>query len=112
MLTENQIHALHTRNLINHATWCNALYSLRNDDGHFASLSAHALQTCALAVEQLVESAVNAACKVIQDRLGATTGDLAATVLSGGAIEGLLTAYVLAELEEAAVSRGVAEARP
>lgn len=41
----------------------------------------------------------NAACKTIQDRLVVTTGDLAATVLSGGTIEGELGRYVRAELE-------------
>ncbi len=110
MLTENQIHALHERAMINHATWCNALRGIRGEST--SHLGQRALQTCTLAVESLVESAVNAACKVIQNQLGVATGDLAATVLSGGAIEGLLTAYVLAELEEAAVGRDVAKARP
>jgi len=110
MLTENQIHTLHDRALINHATWCNALRGVRGESA--SHLGQHALQTCALAIETLVESAINAACKVIQDRLGVTTGDLAAATLSGGAIEGLLTAYVLAELEEVAVDRRLAEVSP
>lgn len=104
MLTENQVHALYERDLISHDTWCNALRGLRGSAPH---LGPHALMTCELAVASLVESAVNAACKVIQNQLGVTTGDLAAATLSGGAIEGLLTAYVLAELEVAERARVV-----
>lgn len=95
-LTEAQVHALHARDLIDHATWTNALRALR---GECTNLTQHALRACECAIDVLVEAAINAACKSIQDRLGVTTGDLAATVLSGGVIEGELGRYVRAELE-------------
>jgi hypothetical protein len=61
----------------------------------------HAIQTCEVAIEALVERAVDAACAVIQDKLGVKTGDLAAAVLSDGTIERELTRYVHAELTAA-----------
>jgi hypothetical protein len=62
------------------------------------------MQTCEVAIEALIERAVDAACAVIQEKLGVPTGDLAATILSDGAIERELTRYVYAELEQ--VGRG------
>lgn len=50
-------------------------------------------------IKALAEEAANAACKFIQDRLGVSTGDLAATVLSDGAIERELARYIRAELD-------------
>lgn len=97
-LTEVQINALYTCGLVDYATWNNALRSFRGDHGHVGQ---HAIQTCAVAIEALVERAVDAACAAIQDKLGVRTGDLAAAILSGGTIERELTRYVLAELEMA-----------
>ena len=97
-LTEAQINALYTRGLIERATWNNALRSFRGDHGHVGQ---HAIQTCEVAIEALVERAVDAACAVIQDKLGVKTGDLAAQVLSDGTIERELTRYVHAELDSA-----------
>jgi broad specificity phosphatase PhoE len=50
-------------------------------------------------IDALAEEAANAACKLIQDRLGVTTGDLAAAVLSDGTIERELARYIRAELD-------------
>ena len=97
-LTEPQVHVLYTRGIIDRTTWNNALRSFRGDHGHVGQ---HALRTCTVAIEALVERAVDAACAVIQDKLGVRTGDLAAAVLSDGAIERELTRYVHAELEMA-----------
>lgn len=94
-LTEAQISALYTRGVIDRATWNNALRSFRGDHGHVGQ---HAIQTCTVAIEALVERAVDAACAVIQEKLGVKTGDLAATILSDGTIERELTRYVYAEL--------------
>ena len=94
-LTEAQVNALYTRGMIDRATWEHVLRAFRGDPN---PAGPHAVTTCSLAVAALVETAVNAACKVIQDRLGVKTGDLAATVLSGGAIERELIRYVHAEL--------------
>ena len=92
-LTEAQINVLFTRGIIDRATWNNALRSFRAD------LTQHAIKTCEIAIEALVERAIDAACAVIQDQLGVKTGDLAAVVLSDGTIERELTRYVRAELE-------------
>lgn len=100
-LSEGQIHTLYTRGLIDRATWNNALRSFRGDHGHVGQ---RALQTCEVAIEALVERAVDAACALIQDKLGVKTGDLAAAVLSDGAIERELTRYVHAELAIAQAS--------
>jgi hypothetical protein len=97
-LSEGQIKTLFTRGLIDRATLNNALRSFRGDHGHVGQ---HAIKTCEVAIEALVERAVDAACAVIQDKLGIKTGDLAAQVLSGGAIERELTRYVRAELAAA-----------
>ena len=97
-LSEAQINALYTRGIIDRATWNNALRSFRGDHGHVGQ---HAIRTCEVAIEALVERAVDAACAVIQDKLGVKTGDLAAQVLSDGAIERELTRYVHAELAAA-----------
>lgn len=95
VFTEAQINALYTRGVIDRATWNNALRSFRGDHGHVGQ---HAIQTCVVAIEALVERAVDAACTVIQEKLGVKTGDLAATVLSDGIVERELTRYVYAEL--------------
>jgi hypothetical protein len=97
MLTESQIKALYTRGVIDRATWNNALRAFRGDHGPAAQ---HAIQTCAVAIEALVERAVDAACAVIQEKLGVATGDLAAAVLSDGTIERELTRYVHTELTQ------------
>ncbi len=102
-LSEVQISALYTRGIIDRATWNNALRSFRGDHGHVGQ---HALRTCAVAIEAIVERAVDAACASIQDRLGVKTGDLAAAVLSGGVIERELIRYVHAELETAGSAAG------
>lgn len=94
-LTQSSINVLYTRGLIDRATQNNALRSFRGDHGHVGQ---HAIQTCEVAIESLVERAIDAACAVIQDRLGVKTGDLAAAVLSDGTIERELTRYVHAEL--------------
>lgn len=91
-----QVSALYTRGLVDHATWTNALLALRS--ASTTHLGLRAIQTCEAAIEALVERAVDAACAVIQTRLGVETGDLAAAVLSDGAIERELTRYVHAEL--------------
>jgi hypothetical protein len=95
-LTQTQINVLYTRGLVDHATWANALRALRGEAT--THLGQRAIQACELAIESLVERAVDAACAVIQARLGVQTGDLAAAVLSDGAIERELTRYVHAEL--------------
>ncbi len=97
-LTEAQARVLYTRGIIDHATWSSVLRAFRGDPSH---LGQHALTTCEVAIEALVETAINAACKVIQDRLGVKTGDLAAATLSDGTIERELTRYVHAELATA-----------
>jgi hypothetical protein len=108
-LSEGQINVLYTRGLIDRATWNNALRSFRGDHGHGGQ---HALQTCEVAIEALVERAVDAACAVIQEKLGVSTGGLAAATLSDGTIERELTRYVHAELAmvaeaaDEALSRG------
>lgn len=98
-LTEAQVRTLFTRGLVDRATFHNALRSFRGDHGHVGQ---HALQTCEVAIEALVERAVDAACAAIQDRLAVKNGDLAAVVLSDGTIERELTRYVRAELANAA----------
>lgn len=97
-LTQAQIRVLCMRGLIDRATLHNALRSFHGDHGHVGQ---KAIQTCEVAIEALVERAVDAACAVIQEKLGVSTGDLAATVLSDGAIERELTRYVHAELAHA-----------
>ena len=94
-LTQAQIQVLYTRGMIDQPTWSRALRALRGDPSHE---SKHAIQTCEVAIEALVARAVDAACAVIQEKLGVKTGDLAATVLSDGTIERELTRYVHAEL--------------
>lgn len=108
-ITEAQLRTLYTRGLIDKATWAGAIRSFRGAPG---PLSQHSLRTCELAIEVLVEEAVNAACKAIQDRLGVRTGDLAAATLSDGTIERELTRYVHAELEAAQAADVVAAATP
>lgn len=95
VLAEAQINILYTRGVVDRATWISALRPFRGDRGHAAQ---QAIRTCEVAIEALVERAVDAACAVIQDRLGVKTGDLAAAVLSDGTIERELTCYVHAEL--------------
>jgi hypothetical protein len=95
-LTQAQIQVLYTRGIIDRVTWTNALRTFRGDHGHVGQ---RAIQACELAIETLVERAVDAACASIQERLGVKTGDLAAVILSDGAIERELTRYVRAELE-------------
>ena len=97
-LTEAQVKVLFTRGIIDRATWNNALRSFRGDRGPAAQ---QARRTCEVAIEVIVERAVNAACAAIQARLGVKTGDLAAVVLSNGIIERELTRYVHAELSAA-----------
>lgn len=99
-LSEAQVNALFTRGLIGRETWSLVLRMYRGDH---RPAGQHALRTCEVAIESLVERAVDAACAVIQDKLGVKTGDLAAAVLSDGTIERELTRYVHAEL--AAVDR-------
>ena len=94
-LTETQVNTLYTRGLIGKETWSLVLRMFRGDPG---PAGPHALRTCEVAIESLVERAVDAACAVIQERLGVKTGDLAAAVLSDGTIERELTRYVHAEL--------------
>lgn len=101
-LTEAQAAVLYTRGLINHATWTNVLRGFRGEAQ--SHLGDHALRTCEVAIEALVERAVDAACAVIQEKLGVKTGDLAAQILSDGTIERELTSYVHAELEAMAHS--------
>ena len=98
-LTQAQIHVLYTRGMIDHATWTNALRALRGEST--THLGQHAIQTCEVAIEALVERAIDAACAVIQEKFGVKTGDLAATILSDGTIERELTRYVHAELAAA-----------
>ncbi|HSX23026.1 MAG TPA: hypothetical protein VLE97_09655 [Gaiellaceae bacterium] len=98
-LTEAQVRTLFTRGIIDRATFNNALRAFRGDRGHVGQ---HALQTCEVAIEALVERAVDAACAAIQEHLGVKTGDLAAAVLSDGTIERELTRYVHAELAHCA----------
>ena len=94
-LTQAQIQVLYTRGFIDQPTWSRALRALRGDPSQECK---HAIVTCEVAIEALVERAVDAACASIQERLGVKTGDLAATVLSDGTIERELTRYVYAEL--------------
>lgn len=101
-LTEAQINVLYTRGVVDHATWDKALRTFRGDR---SSVGQHAIHTCEVAIEALIERAVDAACAVIQGRLGVKTGDLAAAVLSDGTIERELTRYVHAELAAASGSR-------
>lgn len=103
--TQAQVQVLYTRGLIDRATWTRVLLALR---GSRHPESTHAVQTCEVAIEALVERAVDAACAVIQEKLGVKTGDLAAAVLSDGTIERELTRYVHAELTMA----GEGEAEP
>lgn len=61
----------------------------------------HGMDRNALLVQRLVEQALNAACKTVQDELGQATGDVADRFFSGdqGAlINGVLARYVLVEL--------------
>ncbi len=61
----------------------------------------HGMDRNALLVQRLVDQAINAACKTIQDELGLATGDVADQFFSGdqGAlISGVLARYVLVEL--------------
>jgi len=97
-LAEVQVQVLYTRGIIDHPTWESVLRSFRGDPSPRGS---HAIQTCEVAIEALVERAVDSACAVIQERLGVKTGDLAATILSDGTIERELTRYVHAELAAA-----------
>jgi hypothetical protein len=94
-LTQASINALYTRGLINRKTWDNALRSFRGDPN---PAGPQAIQACEVAIEALVERAIDAACATIQHRLGVKTGDLAAATLSDGTIERELTRYVHAEL--------------
>ena len=94
-LSEAQVNALYTRGLIGRETWQLVLRMFRGDP---RPAGQHALRTCEVAIESLVERAVDAACAAIQDKLGVKTGDLAAAVLSDGTIERELTRYVHAEL--------------
>lgn len=100
-LSEAQICKLYTRGLINHATWANALRASRGDPR-----GQHAVRTCEVAVEELVERAIDAACATIQEKLGVKTGDRAAAVLSDGTLERELTRYVHAELAAVAAGSG------
>jgi hypothetical protein len=102
-LTEAHVVVLYTRGIIDRTTWYNVLRSFRGDP---STLGQHALRTCEIAIETLVEEAINVACKAIQDRLGVKTGDLAAATLSDGTLERELTRYVHAELERAVASGG------
>lgn len=95
-LTEAQVRTLYKRGIIDRSTWALVLRAFRGDP---SPMTQHALQTCEVAIESIVERAVDAACAAIQDRLGVKTGDLAAATLSDGTIERELTRYVLAELE-------------
>ena len=99
-LTQAQVQVLFTRGIIDRVTWTNALRSFHGDHG---DVGQKAIQTCEVAIEALVERAVDAACASIQERLGVKTGDLAAFILSDGTIERELTRYVHAEL---AMDRG------
>lgn len=94
-LSEAQVQVLYTRGLIDQATWSRVLRVFRGDPSHEGK---HAMQTCEVAIDALIERAIDAACAVIQEKLGVKTGDLAATVLSDGTIERELTRYVHAEL--------------
>ncbi len=94
-LTEAQVNVLYTRGVVDRATWERALRAFR---GSPDPAGQHAIKTCEVAIEALVERAIDAACTVIQDRLGIKTGDLAAQVLSDGTLERELTRYVHAEL--------------
>ncbi len=94
-LTEAQIKVLYTRGIIDRSTWENVQRSFRGDP---SLAGPYALRTCEVAIEALVERAVDAACEAIQERLGVKTGDLAAATLSDGTIERELTRYVYAEL--------------
>lgn len=96
-LSEAQVNALYTRGIIGRGTWSLVLRMFRGDPN---PAGPYALRTCEVAIESLVERAVDAACAVIQDKLGVKTGDLAAAVLSDGTIERELTRYVHAELAE------------
>lgn len=97
-LSEAKVRALYTRGIIDRSTWALVLRAFR---GLSSPMTEHALHTCELAIEVMVEDAINAACKSIQDRLAVKTGDLAAATLSDGTIERELTRYVHAELEMA-----------
>ena len=97
-LTQAQVQILYTRGIIDRTTWSRVLRALRGDHSHEGQ---HAIQTCEVAIEALIERAIDAACAVIQERLGVKTGDLAAVVLSDGTIERELTRYVHAELTHA-----------
>ena len=99
VLTQGQINALYTRGLIDRTTWNNALRALRGINGYTGM---NALKTCEVAIEALVERAVDAACAVIQDKLAVKPGDRGAATLSDGTIERELTRYVHAELSMAA----------
>jgi hypothetical protein len=94
-LSEAQVNMLFTRGLIGRETWQLVLRMFRGDP---RPAGQHALRTCEVAIESLVERALDAACAVIQDKLGVKTGDLAAAMLSDGTIERELTRYVHAEL--------------
>lgn len=94
-LTEAQVQVLYTRGIIDQVTWSRVLRAFRGDP---SSEGWRAIATCEVAIEALVERAVDAACAAIQERLGVKTGDLAAAILSDGAIERELTRYVHAEL--------------
>ena len=95
-LPRGAVNTLYTRGIINHATWTNVLRAFRGEST--THLGQYAIRTCEVAIEALVECAVDAAYAVIQEKLGVKTGDLAATVLSDGMIERELTRYVYAAL--------------
>ncbi len=100
-LTQGQVNVLFTRGLIDRTTWHGALRALRDAPDPACQ---QAFKTCEVAIEALVERAVDAACAVIQEKLGVSTGDLAAATLSDGTIERELTRYVYTELAMAAES--------
>ena len=56
-------------------------------------------------IGELVDAALEAACRVVQDRLGVESGDLAAIFWSGDSedlFKGLFVAYIMTELNELA----------
>ena len=55
--------------------------------------------TSRVEVEALAEDALNAACRLIQDRIGQTDGGLAGMFFSGDEVQAKLCAYIRAELQ-------------